>query len=193
MILELIIIFSIVAVFIIFARHLPNIKEKLKDYEHNFSNASKEIPKKESKIDKKIENKKNSFFAPKDPVEEKLKEADKKLSEKKFEQAEEIYLKLVSTDPKNAKIYNRIGILYLEQGNDVDAKEAFREAIKIDDKVGSRWYNLALAQISLKEYRSAINSLVTAIKLENKNQKYLDTLKDVRQRLKKVKPIQKDK
>jgi len=183
MIIEALIIVAIIIVFAIFARRLPEIKERLKinipivnkDY-------YKQVVSKEKKPSSGIQLFRNS-------QEKDLEEADNCLKNKDFAKAEELYLKIVSADPRNSKIYNRLGALYLEQNDFIDAKDAFREALKFDESIGSRWYNLALAQIGLKEYRSAINSLMQAVKLEKNNKKYLETLKDIRQRLKKITPL----
>ena len=184
MILEIIVFISIVIVFVIFARHLPDIKEKAKSvsFKNAINNEVKEVKNNEKE-------QRESFWVNNDNIEDEMSKADALLKSQKIQEAEELYLSLATKNPSNPKIYNRLGALYLEQGNYEDAKEAFKEVIKFDRKVGSRWYNLALAQVGLKEYRSAINSLVKAVKLEKKNKKYLDMLKDVRGRLKKIKPI----
>lgn len=99
-------------------------------------------------------------------------QADDAYEQKDFDRAEELYIKIAASEPKNAKIYNRLGAIYLEQENFYDAKDAFLLALKLEPEIASRHINLGLAYLGLKDYFKASQSFQTALKLDPKNQKY---------------------
>ena len=84
-----------------------------------------------------------------------VSQADDAFERKDFEKAESLYIKAVSQDPDNAKIYSRLGAIYLEQKNYYDAKDAFLQATKIDPDTASRHVNLGLAYLGLKDFFKA--------------------------------------
>lgn len=102
--------------------------------------------------------------------------ADAAFRKKEYKEAEKYYLQAATKDPDNARIYNRLGVIYLRTKNYKDAIEAFRGSIKFDDRVASRHYNLALAYLGKRDYRSAEKGLHEAIRLEPTNEKYRQTL-----------------
>lgn len=105
-----------------------------------------------------------------------LSEAEKLFKTGAFKEAEEIYLKLAAAEPDNARVYNRLGIIYLEQKNYNDAVSAFQQAIKIDPEVALRHVNLGLAYLGLKKYTLAEKALERALEIEPKNKKYKEIL-----------------
>lgn len=107
-----------------------------------------------------------------------LLEADQLLKRGDLKGAEDMYIKLASKDPKNPKIYSRLGVIYLQQKNYTDARDAFLAALKVDDKVASRHYNLALAYLNLSTLEKAKVSTRKAIDLDDnpKYQKLLEKL-----------------
>lgn len=168
MIYEIIIIAAILGIFVIIARRMPNIRgEKISN---NFPNQ----PKDQKNIPNNLPDQAEFYFNRKD-----------------FARAEEIYIKLASINPEDYKIYNRLGIIYLEQKNFSDAKDAFNATIKLGGPKASRYYNLALAYLGLQEYRNALEAIEKAVELEKNNQKYLDLHRDIKNRLKKFKPRKK--
>lgn len=169
-VLEVIIIIALVATVIILARRIPQVREKLQ-------------PKKNQYLTPKIQASENSQKVETSSSE--LETADKYLEEKKFELAEKIYVRVAAQNPDNPKIYNRLGGLYLEQKNFSDAKASFAEALKYDDKVAGRWYNYGLACSGLLEYRNSIEAFEKAVKLDRKNEKYIEALKEAKIKLKK--------
>lgn len=102
-------------------------------------------------------------------------QADAAFRKQNYKEAEKYYLQAASNDPDNARIYNRLGVIYLRTKNYKDAVEAFRGSIKFDDRVASRHYNLALAYLGKKDYRSAQKAIEEAIRLEPTNDKYRQT------------------
>lgn len=167
MIYELIIISAIFIIFIIVARRMPDINKK-----DNQGFIKPEFKKKE------ILHKNGNLL---DMAEEYFERGD-------FLKAEGLYVRIVSKDPDDYKTYNRLGIIYLEQKNFVDAKDAFLLTIKHGGAKAPRFYNLALAYLGLQEYRNALEAIDKAIDLEKNNQKYLDLKNDIKEKLKKFKP-----
>ncbi len=110
---------------------------------------------------------------------EMVSHADDAFRKKDYKEAEKFYLQAATKDPNNARIYNRLGVIYLSTKNYKDAIEAFRGALKFDDRVASRHYNLALAYLGKRDYRSAEKGLEEAIKLDPTNDKYRKTLESI--------------
>ncbi len=136
--------------------------------------------------DKNNSKKKNSFpFFKKDEEQDELfVKADKLFSKKKYKDAEKILIRLVARDPQNVKFYNRLGVIYMEEENYQDAKDAFYEALKLDSKKASRHYNYAMACAEMSEFRNAIESLKHSIKLDKKNKKYQRSLENLEKKVK---------
>jgi tetratricopeptide (TPR) repeat protein len=201
MILEIIIIICVIIIFIILARRLPNLKNDKQDStpssvlkdtlpkdkpainfpkiqfpKFNFGEKKIEKPQSESKansdfwIDEKIELSNKSNF----------EKGDMFFEKGEYKEAEKYYIKAAAETPDNPKIYNRLGIIYLELKNFRDAKDAFGELLKFDDKKASRQINYGLACLNLKNYDEAIDAFEKAIKLDPKNKKYIDLLKDTK-------------
>lgn len=107
-------------------------------------------------------------------------EADDLFAIKDYRKAEKLYLKLAAEDPKNQKIYSRLGIIYLEQKNYEDARDAFQQAIRLEPGVASRHFNLAIAYLNLGSTAKAVQALEQALKHDPANRKYRKMLDDVR-------------
>lgn len=105
-----------------------------------------------------------------------LAQADDAFDRKDFTDAEELYIKAASNAPQNVHIFNRLGIIYLEQSNFYDAKEAFRQTTKLEEKKGSHYCNLGLAYLGIKDYFKAAQTFQKAIELEPGTKKYQEFL-----------------
>lgn len=105
---------------------------------------------------------------------------DRLFSQKKFKSAEKWYLEAIKLEPRNAKIYGKLGIIYLEEKNYPDARDAFEQAVKLDPGVASRHYNLAIATRFLGDYKKAISSLRRAQALDPENPKYQRLLEEIK-------------
>lgn len=112
-----------------------------------------------------------------------FEEAEQLFRAGKVEEAEKNYLKVAAADPSNVKVYNRLGVIYMERKNYRDAKDAFMEAIRLDPKKASRHYNLAMSQVELREYRNAVESLQHALALDD-NPRYKRLLKELKEKIK---------
>lgn len=106
-------------------------------------------------------------------------EAEDAFAIKDYRKAERLYLRLATEDPRNAKTYGRLGVIYLEQHNYDDARDALQAAIKLEPSVASRHFNLALAYLNLGSKAKAISSMETTLKYDPSNRKYRKMLDDI--------------
>lgn len=164
MVYELVIIAALLAIFIVVGRRIPDWKREI----------GKTIPQ-------------QAIAQTKSPL-NLLEQAEIFFKERKFSQAEELYLKLAAQNPEEAKVYNRLGIIYLEQGSFADAKEAFQESLKHGGNKAGRYYNLALACLGLQELGNALEVMEKALKLDKENEKYQQLLAEIKEKMKKYKP-----
>lgn len=101
-----------------------------------------------------------------------LKEGDEYLKTGKLREAERAYLRGVAKNPKNPRLYNRLGAIYLKQRNYRDALEAFEAARDFDGSKASRHYNVALAAWQLGNLSKAREAIGQAMQLDPKSAKY---------------------
>jgi len=145
MIWGIIVIFAIVIVIFIIGRRLPDTRQKL--------------------VETKVSEGDISLYGL-------IAQADEAFEQKKYVDAEKLYVQSCLADPDNCKIYSRLGAIYLEQKNYYDARDAFLQAVKIEPDLASRHVNLGLAFIGLKDYFKASESFKKALDLDQKNKKY---------------------
>lgn len=105
-----------------------------------------------------------------------LAQADDAFDRKDFTEAEGLYVKAAANSPQDGKIFNRLGVIYLEQKNYYDAKEAFLQTVKLEKKNASHYSNLGLAYLGLKDYFKAAQAFEDALKIDPKNKKYQEFL-----------------
>ncbi len=76
----------------------------------------------------------------------------------RLREAEDLYLKAASEDPKCVLAYNRLGQIYLKRPEALDdAEEAFRQAYKFDPENGFILDNLGLVNFAKGLFNEAIN------------------------------------
>lgn len=86
-----------------------------------------------------------------------------------YQEAESCLVKAAAADPKNPKIYSRLGIVYLEQGeNWHEAEEAFRQALRYDANNGYVHNNLGLVLYNQDKYAAATREFEAAIGADDK-------------------------
>lgn len=146
MIWNLLVIAAVVVILIIIARRLPDARKVMQ--------GSKEVTDEEIGL--------YGLIA----------QADDAFEVKRYVQAEGLYVKVAALDPDNAKIYSRLGAIYLEQKNFYDARDAFSQAVKLEPDLASRHINLGLALMGLKDYFKAMESFKKALNIDHKNKKY---------------------
>lgn len=103
-----------------------------------------------------------------------LAEGDAYLEAGKLKEAERAFLRAVAKNPRNPKLYNRLGAIYLRTRNYSDALQAFEAARDLDDTKASRHYNVALAAWQLGNLAKARDAVAKAISLDPNAQKYRD-------------------
>lgn len=101
-----------------------------------------------------------------------LKKAEDLFLKKQYISAEKWYLEAIKTDPRNDKIYSRLGIIYIKQKNYPDARAAFEESIKINPAISSRYFNLSFVNNAEGDKKSALLNAKKALRYENQNKKY---------------------
>jgi len=111
-----------------------------------------------------------------------LKKAEELFRKKQYISAEKWYLEAIKVDPRNDKIYSRLGIIYINQKNYSDAREALEEAIKINPGVASRHFNLSFVYNEEGEKREALNSAKKALRYDPNNKKYRHWADELRSR-----------
>ncbi len=95
------------------------------------------------------------------------KKAEAEFEKKNLSKAEKLYLKIAALDPKNPKIYGKLGIIYLEQKNYLDAREAFGEAVKRESN-NALWYNnLGLVLYNLKRFSESVEAYKKSLAIDN--------------------------
>jgi len=101
-----------------------------------------------------------------------LKKAEELFRKKQYISAEKWYLEAIKTDPRNDKIYSRLGIIYINQKNYSDARDALEESVKINPSIASRHFNVSFVYNAQGEKKEAMNSAKKALKLDPNNRKY---------------------
>lgn len=105
-------------------------------------------------------------------VEPNMAKAEELFHKRQYISAEKWYLEAVKLDPKNPRIYARLGTIYLEQKNFSDAKDAFEESVRLDDTVASRFFNLSYICNSIGDIKTAQSHAKKAARMEPQNSKY---------------------
>jgi predicted O-linked N-acetylglucosamine transferase (SPINDLY family) len=83
-----------------------------------------------------------------------------------LEQAEAIYLQILSNDPSNSEALHLLGALNLEKGNNLSALELINLAIELNPKIASYHSNRGLALKELNQFEDAVASFSDAISLD---------------------------
>lgn len=99
-------------------------------------------------------------------------EGDQYFKKGEYDKAEEFFLKAATRNPGDARVYARLGVIYLNAKNYNDAIEALKVAVKYDKYNPSRHYNLALAYHGNNDRQKAIASVREAIVLDPVTKKY---------------------
>ena len=103
-------------------------------------------------------------------IETLLADADVHFRKGEMKAAENLYLQAASKDPRCSKAYSRLGVIYLENGeNWEDAEEAFRQALKTDPENGFILNNLGLVLYHQDKYADAIRQFEQAVRHDEYN------------------------
>jgi Tfp pilus assembly protein PilF len=111
-----------------------------------------------------------SEYRPTSEVESLLAEADICFRKGEVKAAEDQYLKAAAKDPKCSKAYSRLGVIYLEHGDNwQDAEAAFRQALKYDSENGFVLNNLGLVLYHQDRFADSIRNFEQAVRLDEHN------------------------
>ena len=108
-----------------------------------------------------------------------MREGDTYLEEGKLKEAERAFLRAVAKNPRQPKLYNRLGAIYLKQRNYTDALEAFQAARDLDATRASRHYNVALTAWHLGKRAKAKEAINEALRLDGSSAKYLELQRQI--------------
>lgn len=106
-----------------------------------------------------------------DPELDKLMaEADIHFRKGEMKAAEQLYLHVAAKDPRCSKAYSRLGVIYLENGEDwEDAEAAFRQSLKTDSNNGYVLNNLGLVLYHQDKFADAIRQFEHAVHQDDLN------------------------
>ena len=104
-------------------------------------------------------------------IEQKLQEAISKHQEGRLEEAEKIYLDILKIDPKNADVYNNLGILFQINNKFEEAIEYYKKAIEFKSDFAEAYNNLGFLLQKLKRFDEAVINYNEAIALKIKSEK----------------------
>ena len=68
--------------------------------------------------------------------------------------------------PRKARIYDNLGVLYLEAGRPADAIPVLGEAVRLRPRVIEAWYNLGLANLCLGRWAEATDAFRGALQIK---------------------------
>ena len=99
-----------------------------------------------------------------------LAQADIHFRKGEMKLAEDLYVQAAAKDPRCSKAYSRLGVIYLEQGeNFEDAEAAFRQALKIEPHNGNILNNLGLVLYHQDKYADAIRQFEQSVRQDEFN------------------------
>ena len=86
-----------------------------------------------------------------------------------FSEATGYYKAAIRATPGEAKLYNKLGIAYLQLREYGSAKKAFGQAVKHDPLFAKAYNNMGAAECLNKKYSAAIRSLKKSLELDEAN------------------------
>ncbi|MFH1088472.1 MAG: tetratricopeptide repeat protein [Patescibacteria group bacterium] len=152
--LELVIFVATIALVMIVIRKLPLEKEVVRKLSHEARQMDK--------ADEKEENDKN------DKDEDHLAKADRLAQAGEYKKAERIYLKLITKDPQESSLYNKLALVYLGEKNYKDAANAIDQALQLEPDNDTFYNNQGLLFYQQGNYDEAVESYEKSIDINNK-------------------------
>jgi len=77
----------------------------------------------------------------------------------------EYLTELLKTSPKNAELWNLIGVAHGSLGNSQKAVECYEHALQIDPQYAKTWYNLGIVYGNMGNFQKAIECCEQALKI----------------------------
>jgi tetratricopeptide (TPR) repeat protein len=99
-------------------------------------------------------------------VNELIKRAESMVARKLYDDAIEVYKQCVALSPRDASIYNRLGVAYHRKQALHDAGENYRRAIKINPLYAEAYNNLGTIAFMENKFSKAIKYYKKALKLK---------------------------
>ncbi|HRY60491.1 MAG TPA: tetratricopeptide repeat protein [Patescibacteria group bacterium] len=177
----IILLIALAVIFIIIARKFPAVSGELKNIPEGSENGDGMIQQmnkfeasEEDYFNKKRKTGKKMLSIRKEKTSKDeasmdllIEKADKFMEKKEYGEAERVLIGGLEIDPTNSKIYNKLGIIYLEQGVYSDAKESFKIALKYDKHNDLTYNNLGLSLFNQGRYVEAIDAYQKSIQLNS--------------------------
>lgn len=149
----ILIVFAAALIYFVATRIAPKgLLFKLKKEEEKLNNSIKE------KFNQDEKNKEETL----------IERGQSCLNDGQLTKAEKIFLEVIQINPKDAKAYHFLGMIYLRQNEYRGAVEALRMATDLDQLNDTAYNNLGLALHSLKKYEEAIEAFAKSIQLNDK-------------------------
>lgn len=95
-------------------------------------------------------------------------QADGAFEANDLKKAEKLYLKILSEEPTDAFIYNRLGLIYLQDKNFKDAASALKHALKIDPDNDTFLNNLGLLYYETENYDEAVEAYEKSLEINDR-------------------------
>ncbi len=149
--LELIIFVATVLLLIMLIKKLPLEKEVVKKLSYEARQLDKDEESEETKGDEDV-----------------LARADRLAQAGEYKKAERIYLRLITSDPQAAGLYNKLALVYLGDKNYADADHALEQALQLEPDNDTFYNNQGLLLYQQGEYEDAIESYEKSIAINNK-------------------------
>jgi len=166
----------------VFQRMAPWLTRLLTRWQKSFRNLYRRIQLLERKLEeKKKSHSKKDIMSQERRLQEMLAQAESLFEEKKLKEAEEEYIEVIASDPKNCSAYRGLIEIYADQNDDEKVRETSRYLLRIleDEKEKAELhYRLGEWYHEKKEYLSALEHFQKALSLVENNPKYLDFLLD---------------
>lgn len=94
--------------------------------------------------------------------------ADEYFEKGELKRAEAHYLKILSKEPDDATLYNKLGLIYLQDKNFKDAKSALKQALKLEPENDTFYNNLGLLYYEMENYDDAIEAYEKSTAINDK-------------------------
>lgn len=118
-------------------------------------------------------------------------EARELLNQKKFFEAENKYIEIISLDSQNIKAFQALGEVYFNKESFQESRQTFEHLVVLIEKTREKdkslnnlelakaYFNLSLTFEALNNYKKAISNLKRALRIEKNNPKYLDKIIEI--------------
>ncbi|MFA5318351.1 MAG: tetratricopeptide repeat protein, partial [Patescibacteria group bacterium] len=116
-------------------------------------------------------------------IDELFLEAEEHKKEEKYDEAEKIYIRIISLDSKNVSAFKMLGQLYLTEGKTQEAKETLEHVLKLTKEDADVYSNLAEVSKENGQLERAKKHYTESIKLNSENAQNYFNLAEIQQSL----------